>query len=51
MNITIERAVEATPEVHNLIGGCGGVAIFDDCAEVKRMYTRPVARGRGVAIA
>ena len=29
--------------------GCGGVAVFDDYAEVKRMYTRPVARGRGVA--
>ena len=27
--------------------GCGGVAVFDD-AEVKRMYTRPAARGRGV---
>ena len=29
--------------------GCGGVALFDDYAEVKRMYTRPAARGRGVA--
>jgi GNAT superfamily N-acetyltransferase len=29
--------------------GCGGVAVFDDYAEVKRMYTRPAARGRGVA--
>jgi putative acetyltransferase len=28
---------------------CGGVALFDDYAEVKRMYTRPAARGRGVA--
>ena len=28
---------------------CGGVALFDDYAEVKRMYTRPVVRGRGVA--
>ena len=91
MSLTVERAAEATPEVHDLIGelnavlgavyethqrhglaieqlfepnvrffvarldglvvGCGGVAIFDDYAEVKRMYTRPVARGRGVAIA
>jgi len=89
MSITIERAVEATSEVHDLIGelndvlgaayeahqrhglsieqlfepnmsffvarmdglavGCGGVAVFDDYAEVKRMYTRRVARGRGVA--
>jgi putative acetyltransferase len=89
MSITIERVVEATPEVHDLIGelndvlgaayeadqrhglaiaqlfdpnlrfflvrldghavGCGGVALFDDYAEVKRMYTRPAARGRELA--
>ena len=88
MSITIERAVEASPEVCDLIGelndvlgaayeshqrhglsivqlfephvrfflarldgfavGCG-VAVFEDYAEVKRMYTRPAARGRGVA--
>lgn len=29
--------------------GCGGVALFTDFAEVKRMYVRDVARGRGVA--
>lgn len=29
--------------------GCGGVALFDDFAEVKRMYVRPQWRGRGVA--
>jgi putative acetyltransferase len=29
--------------------GCGGVAFFSDFAEVKRMYVRDVARGRGVA--
>jgi putative acetyltransferase len=28
---------------------CGGVALYDDYAEVKRMYTRPAARGRGLA--
>ena len=28
--------------------GCGGVALFDDYAEVKRMYTREAARGQGV---
>lgn len=28
---------------------CGGVALFDGYAEVKRMYTRPALRGRGVA--
>ena len=89
ISITVERAVEATHEVRDLIEelnevlgaayeahqrhglsieqlfephvrffiarldglavGCGGVAVFDDYAEVKRMYTRPMARGRGVA--
>ena len=29
--------------------GCGGVALFDDFAELKRMYVRETARGRGVA--
>jgi putative acetyltransferase len=29
--------------------GCGGVALLDDFAEVKRMYVRPTARGSGVA--
>jgi putative acetyltransferase len=29
--------------------GCGGVALFADFAEVKRMFVRPHARGRGVA--
>jgi putative acetyltransferase len=29
--------------------GCGGVAFFTDFAEVKRMYVREAARGRGVA--
>jgi len=29
--------------------GCGGVALFADFAEVKRMYVREVARGRGAA--
>src|SRR5436853_5332401 len=28
--------------------GCGAVALFDEYAEVKRMYTREAARGRGV---
>jgi putative acetyltransferase len=31
------------------VAGCGGVALFADFAEVKRMYVRPAARGRGVA--
>lgn len=28
--------------------GCGGVGWYDGYAEVKRMYSRPAARGRGV---
>lgn len=31
--------------------GCGGVAVAGGSAEVKRMYVRPRARGRGVAAA
>jgi putative acetyltransferase len=31
--------------------GCGGVAFYDVFAEVKRMYTRPTARRKGVAAA
>ena len=31
--------------------GCGGVAFYDGFAEVKRMYTRPAARRKGVAAA
>jgi len=31
--------------------GCGGVALFDGYAEVKRMFVRPTLRGRGVAAA
>jgi putative acetyltransferase len=89
MNITIERIVQPSSEVHDLIGelnavlgavyeahqrhglsveqlfephmrffltrldgiavGCGGVALFDDYAEVKRMYTRPAVRDLGLA--
>lgn len=29
--------------------GCGGIALFEDFAEIKRMYVRPAWRGRGVA--
>jgi len=29
--------------------GCGGIALFHDFAEVKRMYVRPHTRGNGVA--
>jgi putative acetyltransferase len=89
MRIVIERAIEPTPEICDLVEelndvlgaayeahqrhglsieqlfqpnvrfflarldgsavGCGGVGIFGEYAEVKRMHTRPAARGRGVA--
>jgi putative acetyltransferase len=35
--------------VENAAAGCGGIALLDGYAEVKRMYTRPHLRGRGVA--
>jgi len=51
--LTIEQVFE--PNIRFFIArlgdeavGCGAVALFDDYAEVKRMYTREGARGRGV---
>ena len=38
-------------QLDGVAAGCGGVALFPDYAEVKRMYTRPAARGQGVATA
>jgi len=35
--------------VDGVPAGCGGVALFADFAEVKRMYVREAARGRGIA--
>lgn len=35
--------------LHDVAVGCGGVALFPDYAEVKRMYVRDSARGQGVA--
>lgn len=44
------------PHIHFLIAtrdgtlaGCGGVALLDGFAELKRMYVRPSMRGQGVA--
>ena len=34
--------------IDDAAAGCGALALFDDYAEVKRMYTREAARGRGV---
>lgn len=33
--------------LHGAAVGCGGVALFDDFAEVKRMYVRDAARRQG----
>lgn len=30
------------------LAGCGGLKIFDDYGEVKRMFVRPVHRGKGL---
>src|SRR5450631_2459021 len=35
--------------LHGQAVGCGGVALFDEFAEVKRMYVRDAARRQGVA--
>jgi putative acetyltransferase len=35
--------------LHSQAVGCGGVALFDDFAEIKRMYVRDAARRQGVA--
>jgi putative acetyltransferase len=35
--------------LHGVAVGCGGVALFSDFAEVKRMYVRDAARRQGVA--
>lgn len=35
--------------VEDAVVGCGAVALFEEFAEIKRMYTRPAGRGRGVA--
>jgi putative acetyltransferase len=51
--LSIEQVFQ--PNVHFFVAhiegaavGCGAVALFDGYAEVKRMYTREKARGRGV---
>jgi putative acetyltransferase len=37
--------------LHGAAMGCGGVALFSDFAEVKRMYVRDAAQRQGVAAA
>jgi putative acetyltransferase len=51
--LTIEQVFEAhvrffVARIGEEAVGCGAVALFDGYAEVKRMYTREAARGRGV---
>ena len=40
-----------TARLDSVAIGCGGVAFYDGFAEVKRMFTRPAARRKGVAAA
>jgi len=51
--LSIEQVFE--PNVRFFVGrigdeavGCGAIALFEGYAEVKRMYTREAARGRGM---
>jgi len=51
--LTIEQLFEPNVSfflvrLENVAVGCGGVALFDDYAEIKRMNTRPAARGLGL---
>jgi putative acetyltransferase len=51
--LSVERIFEPhmrffVARLDGLAVGCGGVALFADYAEVKRMYSRPSARRRGV---
>jgi putative acetyltransferase len=51
--LSIEQVFEANvrffvARIGGAAVGCGAVALFDGYAEVKRMYTREPARGRGV---
>jgi GNAT superfamily N-acetyltransferase len=48
-SVAIEPKARFFVGLDGLAVGCGGVAVCDDYAEVKRMYTRPMAQGRGVA--
>ena len=45
----LARLLDASTGLPGEAVGCGGVALFSDFAEVKRMYVRPQHRGRGVA--
>jgi putative acetyltransferase len=50
--LSIEQVFQANVHFVARLGdravGCGAVALFDEYAEVKRMYTREAARGRGI---
>lgn len=43
-NILFSLARDETGTAH----GCGGIALLDGFAELKRMYVRPTARGNGI---
>jgi putative acetyltransferase len=43
-----ERVVFFVTYYDGQLAGCGGVKMFDDYGEVKRMFVRPIHRGRGL---
>jgi len=43
-----ERVVFFVTYFEGQLAGCGGVKMFDDYGEVKRMFVRPIHRGRGL---
>ena len=43
-----EGVVFFTTYYEGQLAGCGGVKMFDEYGEVKRMFVRPIHRGRGL---
>ena len=43
-----ERVVFFVTYYEGQLAGCGGVKMFDDYGEVKRMFVRPIYRGKGL---
>jgi len=46
--LLLERVVFFVTYFEGQLAGCGGVKMFDDYGEVKRMFVRPIHRGRGL---
>lgn len=43
-----ERVVFFVTRYEGQLAGCGGIKMFDDYGEVKRMFVRPELRGKGL---